>query len=144
MAYDVDEKYIISTEQKLGIRFPESYRRSIMKNNGGVALFPPNGDEDDQEDWQLLSIYDDSDKKRLKRTALDLIYENKQFWNAEDLEWPKDFYAITRWSNDGCLAFKKGEGVQLEPAVYRYGINNYELELQFLAADFSELAHNNF
>jgi hypothetical protein len=142
MAYNVDEKYIALTEQKLGILFPESYRNSIMKINGGIVMLPSDESDEDLEVWPLYRIYDNSDKKRLKRTAIDLIRENELAWNQYNL--PKHLYAIG-YSDGAYLVFKKGKDVKLEPALYIHDMLGYhrDLELTHLVSDFSELAHEN-
>ena len=132
MAYNVDEKYILLTEQKLGIVFPESYRNSIMKINGGHVISPLGEDEGV---WFLFSIYDDSDRKRLKRTAVDIIRENKTAWNEYGL--PENLYAIGNADGE-YLVFQKTENNKLEDALYRY---HHSDGLEILVTDFSLLTH---
>lgn len=129
MAYNIEEKNLILTEQKLGIVFPKSYRNSIMKNNGGHVISPLG------VVWELFSIYDNSDKKRLRKTAVDLIHENKTAWNEYGL--PENLYAIGNADGE-YLVFKKIKDNLLEDAVYQY-CHSYGLKQ--LATDFNMLTH---
>jgi len=68
MPFPVDEKYIVATEQKLGVTFPASFRSKMIKENGGEVDTPP-------DTWQLFPFYDTSDKGRIKRTCNDIVRE---------------------------------------------------------------------
>ena len=76
MPFPVDSTYIRRTEQRLGRGLPLGYVASITKENGGVILL---GDEA----WFLFTVFDDSVRRRLKRTCNDLIRET-----ASAREWP--------------------------------------------------------
>lgn len=132
MAYNLDEKHIMLTEQKLNVVFPKSYRKAIMANNGGLVISPL-GEEEGV--WFLYPFFDDTDKKRLKKTSIDIVRENQTAWNQYGL--PQNLYAIGH-SDDEYLVFKKTENNLLEDAVYKYH-HSYNLEL--LADDFSMLTH---
>jgi len=56
------------TEAKLGIKFPESFRREMMTSNGGEILT-------DDDGWTQYPILDASDRKRLSRTCNDIVKE---------------------------------------------------------------------
>ena len=62
MAFPVDEKYIENAEIELGVKFPDSFRKKMMKVNGG-------GVEVSTDYFELHPFYDASDKKRIKRTC---------------------------------------------------------------------------
>jgi hypothetical protein len=68
MPFPVNEKYIIQTEQKLGVKFPASFRKKMMEENGGEV-------ETESDTWHLFPFLDTSDKTRLKRTCNDIIRE---------------------------------------------------------------------
>ena len=51
MTLAIDEKFISACEKQLGARFPESYRKSMMNQNGGVV-------EIDDLEWDLVPIAD--------------------------------------------------------------------------------------
>jgi hypothetical protein len=70
MPFPVDEKYVIQTEQKLGVRFPDSFREKMQTDNGGLVVTLPDA-------WTLYPFFDTSDKKRLKRTSNDLVRETE-------------------------------------------------------------------
>ena len=61
MPFPVDIKYIIETEQELGLVFPDSFKSKMKKENGGELTT-----EDD--DWQLFPFFDKSDNNRMNRT----------------------------------------------------------------------------
>lgn len=71
MPFPVDIKYIIETEQELGLVFPDSFKSKMTKENGG-ELFT------DGDDWQLFPFFDKSDKKRMSRTCNHIVLETQQ------------------------------------------------------------------
>ncbi len=85
MSFPVDEKWIQEAESKLGIKLPHSYRHAIAKENGGEKTIHG-------ETWDLYPIWDKSDRKRLKRTCNDIVYETESIkkWNG----FPPDAVAI--------------------------------------------------
>lgn len=68
MAFPVDIEFVQRTEKKLGRRLPAGYVARICRHNGGEVS--AGGDR-----WRLHPIFDDSDKKRLKRTCNDIVGE---------------------------------------------------------------------
>ena len=132
MAFDVSEKYVIETEQKLGVVFPKSYRDSIMEINGGMVV-SPQGEEEGV--WFLFSICDKSDKNRLRRTAQDIVRENEAAWNYYGM--PDNLYSIGG-DNSEYIVFQKTQSGKLDDAVYLYH-PSYGVKL--LSSDFSELTH---
>lgn len=71
MPFPVEEQYIIQTERKLSVTFPDSFRKKMMRENGGEILT-------EVDDWQLYPFLDASDRKRLTRTANDIVRETEQ------------------------------------------------------------------
>ena len=68
MAFPLDIKLVHRTEAKLGRKLPPGYIAKMSRNNGGAVVT-----QDD--DWELYPIFDDSDRKRLKRTCNDIVRE---------------------------------------------------------------------
>lgn len=77
MAFDISEEQIAKTESTLGRGLPPIYRTMMGKNNGGTAF-------DDEDQWDLHPIKDDSDRKRLSRSCNHIIAETKsaQAWRG--------------------------------------------------------------
>lgn len=71
MAFPIDIKYIIETEQELGLAFPDNFKSKMTQVNGGDLMT-----EDD--DWQLFPFFDKSDNKRISRTCNHIILETNQ------------------------------------------------------------------
>ncbi|HRB71489.1 MAG TPA: SMI1/KNR4 family protein [Flavobacterium sp.] len=71
MAFPVDLKYILDTEQELGVTFPECFKSKMMQENGGEIVT-------DDDDWQLFPFFDKSDPKRIGRTCNHIGLETKQ------------------------------------------------------------------
>jgi cell wall assembly regulator SMI1 len=55
MPFPVDEQYIIETEEKLSVKFPQEFRQSMMADNGGEI-------ETDDYCWILFPFWDNSNK----------------------------------------------------------------------------------
>ena len=130
MPFPVDEKYIQQAEQKLGVRFPASFRERMMQDNGGEVETPPDA-------WQLYPFMDTSDKKRLKRTCNDIAREtaSAKQWDS----FPQDAIAI---GSNGCgdqlvLTLSDDSGV-LQNAVFWW--DHETGEIHKIADDFSQLA----
>src|SRR5579872_5726724 len=76
MPFSLDIQFVKRVEAKLGRKLPLDYVVKMCRDNdGGVSAGP--------DDWCLFPIFDDSDKKRLKRTCNDIIRET-----ASAREWP--------------------------------------------------------
>lgn len=71
MAFPIDIKYIIETEQELGLAFPDNFKSKMAQVNGGELM---TGDDD----WQLFPFFDKSDNKRISRTCNNIILETNQ------------------------------------------------------------------
>ena len=70
MPFPTEQKFIIKAEEALGRRFPESYAAPMLRSNGGTV-------EVDDDEWTLYPIRDDSDRKRLARSASDVVTETR-------------------------------------------------------------------
>ena len=127
MAFDLDEKYILETENKLSGRLPDTYKKEMMQNNGGTVYL-------DDEDWELFPIADTSDKKRIARSANHIIYETNQAnkW----LKFPEDALAIASDGYGNLLIFKK-ENDKYSNEIYLW--NHETGDLEQVANDFNEL-----
>lgn len=129
MPFPVEEKYIIQTEQKLGVKFPASFRKKMMVDNGGEIAT-------DADAWQLFPFLDTSDKTRLKRTCNDIVRET-----ASAKEWdgfPEDAVAIgTNGEGDQLILLPSAGHDELQSAVFWW--NHETRTVQKIAEDFQEL-----
>ncbi|KRD63132.1 cell wall assembly protein [Flavobacterium sp. Root935] len=71
MAFPVDLKYIIETEEELGVSFPTLFKEKMTAENGGEAIT-------ENDNWNLYPFFDKSDKKRISRTCNHIVLETKQ------------------------------------------------------------------
>ena len=71
MPFPVDEAFIRAAEERLGLRLPRVLRDRLQRENGGEI-------EVDSEVWWLYPVRDDSDRRRLKRTTNDIVWETDQ------------------------------------------------------------------
>ncbi len=127
MPFDLDEKYIIQTEEKLGARLPESYRTAMMADNGGEI-------STDEDDWEQYPMLDTSDKKRLSRTGNDILKETASCKGFG--RFPENAVAIAdNGFGDQMVFLKNGNVYGAE--VYFWSHETGELDK--LADDFSEL-----
>src|SRR5690242_13835196 len=94
MPFPVDEKLISAAEERLGLRLPAVLRDRLRRNNGGEV-------EVESDVWWLYPVRDASDRRRLKKTTNDILWENDQA-----LQW--------RRFPEGAIAIgHNGEGDQL-------------------------------
>lgn len=129
MPFPIDEKYIAQTEQQLGLVFPPCFKAKMIEMNGGEVVA-------DNDLWQLLPFFDQSDKKRIKRTCNHIIYETKQA--QQWLGFPADAIAIASNGSGDLLLFKKIENVQqLEATIYRW--SHETAALKVVAQQFNQL-----
>lgn len=100
MPFPVELKFIEETERKLGVRFPEPFRRKMQQDNGGEL-------ETGDDVWQLHPFFDSSDKKRLKRTASHIGRETEvsRKWSG----WPDRAIAIGSNGGGDRLIFLRSE-----------------------------------
>jgi cell wall assembly regulator SMI1 len=70
MAFPVSEDKFMDAETALGMRFPDPLRNRLKIQNGGEVSASDDG-------WLLYPVRDASDRKRLSRTANDIVTETK-------------------------------------------------------------------
>jgi hypothetical protein len=58
--FNLDERFVVAAERKLGASLPYSYRQAVKTSNGGQVRAH-------NDYWNLFPILDISDRKRLKR-----------------------------------------------------------------------------
>ena len=128
MAFPVEEKFIIKAEAELGIRFPDSFRNKMMKNNG-------EGVEVKSDYFTLHPFYDTSDKKRIKRTCNSIVHETKMARQRYRL--PDHLIVIGDNGGGDVLIYKIQSDGSIDPTVYWF---DHETEnVVFAANDFGEL-----
>jgi hypothetical protein len=108
MPFDLDERFIAAAEEKLRASLPRSYRQAMRSSNGGaVAAF--------DDVWHLYPILDTSDRKRLKRSCNDILYETK--FMRDWAGWPENALAIASNGTSDRLVLLK-ENQLYHPTVY--------------------------
>ena len=70
MAFPVDIELVKRAEVKLSRKLPLGYVAKMCQHNGGEVATGT-------DSWDLFPIFDDSDKKRLKRTCNDIVRETQ-------------------------------------------------------------------
>jgi hypothetical protein len=68
MAFPVSDDFIAAAEEALGRRFPTAMRTRLARSNGGEIAAA-------DDDWILHPVRDDTDRKRLSRSANDIVRE---------------------------------------------------------------------
>ncbi|MDM1347885.1 SMI1/KNR4 family protein [Myroides marinus] len=71
MPFPIELKYIVQTEEELGVLFPDQFKTKMMQENGGELTTK-------EDDWQVYPFFDRSDKKRISRTCNHIGLETKQ------------------------------------------------------------------
>ena len=130
MPFPVDEKHILNTEEKLKVKFPESYRKKMIIENGGTVETPPDA-------WNLYPFFDTSNIKRIKRTSNHISCETgvAREWDT----FPQNAIAI---GSNGCgdqLIFIKpsASSTQCDASVYWW--DHETGNINKVANDFDEL-----
>ena len=124
MPFPIDDKFIVATENKLGVKFPKEFRRGMREVNGGEV-------DIEGDDWRLFPIFDTSDKKHLKRTCGDIVRET-----ASAREWTGfPTFGVALGTND-CGDFLvmlplKNDPLMLEQTVYLWDHETGELQVVF-------------
>ena len=90
MSFPLDIQLVRRAEAKLGRKLPDSYVSKMCIANGGKVAIGA-------DEWNLYPIFDDSDRKMLKRTCNDIVREtaSKRTWP----DFPADAFAI---GGNGC------------------------------------------
>lgn len=130
MAFPVEEKFILKAEEELGVRFPDSYRSSMMSINGG-------GVEVRGDVFSLYPFFDTSEKKRLKRTTNSNVRETLAAREHHGL--PADLVAIGDNGGGDLLVYRVLSDRSIEPTLFFF--DHESRELTPITADFGELAH---
>jgi len=127
MPFDLAESFILAAEQQLGAKLPESYRSSMLRENGGEF-------KTEEDAWQQYPIADTSDRKRLSRTANHIIKETESCsgW----LNFPEGALAIAGNGGGDQLVLLK-QDASFAPTVYFWSHETGQLKK--VADDFSEL-----
>jgi SMI1 / KNR4 family (SUKH-1) len=76
MSFPLDIQFVNRAEAKLSRKLPLGYIARMCRDNGGEVTTGT-------EHWWLYPIFDDSDRKRLKRTCNDIVRET-----GTAREWP--------------------------------------------------------
>jgi SMI1 / KNR4 family (SUKH-1) len=131
MPFPVDIQLVKRAEDKLGRKLPLGYVGKMCQHNGGEV-------ECGSDSWNLHPIFDDSDKKRLKRTCNDIVRETKV---ARELtpDFPPSALVIGANGGGDLLVFVADSGSDhYGDSVYLWSHETGELNK--VADDFAELA----
>jgi hypothetical protein len=134
MAFPLDIQFVKRAEAKLGRKLPLGYVARMCRDNGGAVAAGP-------DYWWLYPLFDDSDRKRLKRTCNDIIRET--VLARERPRFPADALAIGHNGGGDHLVFLA------DPETDRYGDAVYWWdhetgELDQVADAFEELSGSTF
>lgn len=127
MPWPVSENYVVDCESAVGVTFPDTYRIAMMNQNGGSIIC-------DHDTWTLHPIWDKSEKKRLKRTANDVVRETKAM--ASWTGWPNNAVCIAGNGTGDTLIFLAGSN-SCEPEVFLWSHETGQTKK--MASDFSKL-----
>lgn len=77
MSFPTEDARLEALEVALRRRLPAAYRASMIRANGGYvdAL---------GETWWLHPVFDDGDRRRLKRTCMDVLHETREAHGLPD------------------------------------------------------------
>ena len=128
MAFPVEEKFIVRTESELGVCFPNSFKSKMSQDNGGEVLVG-------EDIYYLFPFYDDSDKKRIRKTCNSITRETLN--ERKHFRFPDNLIAIGNNGGGDLLVFKISEKGCLEEMVYWLNHENHDLEI--VANSFGEL-----
>ena len=128
MSFPLEERFIEKAEGELGVRFPESFRRKMMAENGGEVAVG-------SDSFLLHPFYDTSDKKRIKRTCNSIVHETK--YAREHYRLPDDIIIIGSNGGGDCLVYKIRDKEVVDPTVF--WLDHENDNLNHAADDFSGL-----
>jgi len=131
MPFPVEQKWVLETEQRLGIRFPPSFVASMMQLNGGSV-------RTEWDTFELHPFMDKSDRKRIQRTCNSICRETA--WHRNNEFFRQDLVVIAENGGGDLLVLQPSESdpTILEETIYWW---DYEtLGLEAVADDFSRLA----
>ncbi|WP_201614568.1 SMI1/KNR4 family protein [Gulosibacter hominis] len=112
MAFPVDESRILAAEEALGRTFPNVLRQRLMSENGGEI------DDAEEGYWFLYPVYDDSDRRRLGRSANHVVKETET-WRSQADGFPQDAVAVAE--------DQEGNAIVLLPGDDRFYVWDHEL-----------------
>jgi len=127
--FAIDDAQIDTAEAEIGARLPTSYRDAMKRSNGGEF-------ETEADDWFLHPIFDNSDRKRITRTANHILLETRVA-----MEWsgfPRDALCIGHNGSGDRLVFLK-DGAAVGDQLYAWRHETGETEL--IATDFADVAN---
>jgi hypothetical protein len=103
----------------------------MMRDNGGELAT-------EEDDWQLFPFFDSSDKKRLSRTANNIVRETDMAKKWPNF--PADCIAIASNGSGDLLVYKResSQATKLEEVVYFWSHETGELNK--VSSSFSELS----
>jgi hypothetical protein len=117
MPFPVDESRITDAEQALGRRLPDGLRERLRQENGGEI-------EAAGIVWYLHPILDDSDRRRLRRTATNnILHETEEARDAFKELFPDDAVAVANDGGGDYLLLLPGDD---EPRWWAPGTGNLE------------------
>ena len=102
MPFNLSEEQLEKTEEKLGAKLPEAYRKSMMLENGGEAKTV-------DDDWEFYPILDTSDRKRISRTCNHIISETESCGGYGNF--PQNAISIASNGLGDQMVFLKEEGI---------------------------------
>ena len=121
MPFPVDPKYVVDSEHKLGVQFPESYHAGMHVMNGGPVTEP----------WRLFPVFDTSNRKRIKRTANNVVRETE--YAKRMVGFPEEAVAIGAddYGNYLVLIPEAKGGHKLRDTVYEWDHETGNLRVAF-------------
>ena len=128
MPFPVDKRYIEESENDLNVIFPESFKKRMIKVNGGEL-------DNEEIEIELYPFFDKSDKKRISRTCNHIGLETKKSreWNL----FPDNAIAI---GDDGfgnkLILMHSGDGALQDQILYWFHENG---EIEKLANSIQDL-----
>ena len=120
MPHPLPARFKTAAEAKLGRKLPAGYVTRICRENGGLVKALGGT-------WELYPIRDETDRKRLARTAVDLVVEQ-----ARVRDWPgfpPD--AIAVGTDDGgnlLVLLSSADGTRFDDPVFAWWHEDGELE----------------
>lgn len=102
MAFPVEESRIRAAEEALGRTFPDVLRQRLMLENGGEI------DDADEGYWFLYPVYDDSDRRRLARSANHVVKETET-WRSQADGFPQDAVVVAEDQEGNAIVLLPGD-----------------------------------
>jgi len=125
MPFPIGDEQLDRAEAEIGAALPSAYREAMKRENGGEF-------ETDTDDWFLHPIFDNTDRKRIARTANHVLLETKQA-----MKWagfPRNGLCVGHNGAGDLLVFL-GNGQIIGDALYAWRHETSETEL--IATDFA-------